>query len=53
MHLAGASAVQVGTALLRGFGVFEEIKKGVDNYLDTNGFSDVSEIIGIAGRTVK
>ncbi len=53
MHLAGASAVQVGTALLQGFDVFEEIKKGVDNYLDTNGFSDVSEIIGIAGRTVK
>lgn len=53
MHLAGASAVQVGTALLQGFGVFEEIKKGIDNYLDTNGFSDVSEIIGTAGRTVK
>lgn len=53
MHLAGASAVQVGTALLRGFGVFEEIKKGVTNYLEIEGFSDVSEIIGIAGRPVK
>ncbi|MHA1636715.1 MAG: dihydroorotate dehydrogenase [Candidatus Thorarchaeota archaeon] len=53
MHLAGASAIQIGTALLQGLGVFEEIKKGVANYLDTNGFSDISEIIGVAGRPAK
>ena len=50
MHLAGASAIQVGTALLNGMQVFEEIKSGIREYLKEMGYSHVSEIIGIAGR---
>ncbi len=50
MHLAGASAIQIGTALLRGLGVFNEIKTGVKNYLDSMGYSATSELIGLAGR---
>jgi len=51
MHLAGASAIQIGTALLYGMTVFEDIKHGVSQYLKREGFSDVSEIVGLAGGT--
>src|SRR5512136_1135334 len=34
MIMAGASAVQVGTALLRGYGIFEEITAGLSSYLE-------------------
>jgi dihydroorotate dehydrogenase (NAD+) catalytic subunit len=50
MHLAGASAIQIGTALLSGMTIFKEIKMGVEQYLKKEGFSDVSEIIGLAGE---
>jgi dihydroorotate dehydrogenase (NAD+) catalytic subunit len=50
MHLAGASAIQIGTALLKGFDVFREIKEGVKVYLEEEGFSSISEIIGMAGE---
>ncbi len=48
MHLAGASAIQIGTAVLSGLDVFSKIKSGVSKYLSTNGFKDVSEIVGLA-----
>ena len=50
MHLAGASAIQIGTAVMDGMDVFREIKEGVENYLQDEGFSEVSEIVGLAGR---
>ncbi len=50
MHLAGASAIQIGTALLNGIGIIAEIKSGVHQYLEENGLSDVSEIVGAATR---
>ncbi len=50
MHLAGASAIQIGTALLNGMTIFKEIKQGVLQYLKKEGFSDVSEIVGLAGE---
>ncbi|MFW9966025.1 MAG: dihydroorotate dehydrogenase [Candidatus Thorarchaeota archaeon] len=50
MHLAGASAIQIGTAVIDGMEVFREIKEGVKNYLQDEGFSEVSEIVGLAGR---
>ena len=52
MHLAGASAIQVGTALLSGMDIFQEIKKGVEGYLELHGFSDVSQLVGQARRNV-
>ncbi len=50
MHLAGASAIQIGTAVLDGIDVFRDIKEGVQNYLQDEGFSEVSDIVGLAGR---
>jgi dihydroorotate dehydrogenase (NAD+) catalytic subunit len=34
MMMAGACGVQVGTALLKGYGVFNEITEGLSSYLD-------------------
>ncbi|MFW9925151.1 MAG: dihydroorotate dehydrogenase [Candidatus Thorarchaeota archaeon] len=50
MHLAGASAIQIGTALLEGLDVFSRIKRGVQGYLRERGHSHVADIIGLAGR---
>jgi dihydroorotate dehydrogenase (NAD+) catalytic subunit len=52
MHLAGASAIQIGTALIDGIDVFRHIKEGIQNYLHDEEFSEVSEIVGLAGRQV-
>jgi dihydroorotate dehydrogenase (NAD+) catalytic subunit len=49
MHLAGASAIQIGTATLRGLDVFADIQEGVEEYLVREGFSKTSEIVGLAG----
>jgi len=50
MHLAGASAIQIGTALLDGLDIFERIKSGIKEYLSKEGFRDVSEIVGLAHK---
>ncbi|MHA2374170.1 MAG: dihydroorotate dehydrogenase [Candidatus Thorarchaeota archaeon] len=50
MHLAGASAIEIGTAVLNGLDVFKEIKQGVHQYLKDEGYSEVTEIVGAAGR---
>ena len=47
--LAGASALQIGTAVsLRGWKVFREIAGGIEAYLESEGFSSVREIVGLA-----
>ncbi|QDA31958.1 dihydroorotate dehydrogenase [Thermococcus indicus] len=47
--LAGASALQIGTAVsLRGWGVFREINEGIKAYLESEGFSGVNDIVGLA-----
>ncbi|TFG32566.1 dihydroorotate dehydrogenase [Candidatus Thorarchaeota archaeon] len=51
MHLAGASAIQIGTAVMNDFEIFSKIKRGVNFYLQEHGFRDISEIIGLAGGT--
>jgi dihydroorotate dehydrogenase (NAD+) catalytic subunit len=50
MHLAGASAIQIGTALLDGMEVFQEIKSGVQAYLENRNYSHAFEIVGLARR---
>jgi dihydroorotate dehydrogenase (NAD+) catalytic subunit len=52
MHLAGAGAIQIGTALIEGLDVFSVIKKGVSEYLKKMNISDLSEIVGAAWRPV-
>jgi dihydroorotate dehydrogenase (NAD+) catalytic subunit len=49
MHLAGASAIQIGTAVIDGIEVFRDIKEGVQNYLQEERFTEVSDIVGLAG----
>jgi dihydroorotate dehydrogenase (NAD+) catalytic subunit len=47
--LAGASAVQIGTAILRkDLSVFSEVSEGLASYLTANGFTSVSELVGLA-----
>ncbi|NWG09271.1 MAG: dihydroorotate dehydrogenase [Nitrososphaerales archaeon] len=47
--LAGAQAVQLGTVIAyRGPDIFEEIKRGIRNYLITKGRKSVREIVGLA-----
>lgn len=47
--MAGASAVQVGTAILsRGLGIFGEITKDMAALLEETGFHSVAEAIGVA-----
>lgn len=53
MHLAGASAIQVGTVLIEGLDVFSKIKKGVSNYLKEMKISKTSDIVGAAWRDEK
>jgi dihydroorotate dehydrogenase (NAD+) catalytic subunit len=51
MHLAGASAIQIGSALIEGLDVFSKIKVGVNNYLKEMNYSNTSEIVGMAWRS--
>jgi dihydroorotate dehydrogenase (NAD+) catalytic subunit len=49
--LAGASAVQIGTAIaFNGLDVFKSVTKGVDAYLKRRGFRSVKEIVGLSHR---
>jgi len=49
MIQAGACAVQVGTALLRGYSVFSEITEGLSRYLERKSLT-LEELSGLAGR---
>jgi len=47
--LAGASAIQVGTAIaFKGLGVFKSVTRGMDAYVRKKGFGSVKEIVGLA-----
>jgi dihydroorotate dehydrogenase (NAD+) catalytic subunit len=49
--LAGASAVQIGTAIaFEGLGVFKSIADGIDSYLENMNFGSVKEIVGLSHR---
>ncbi len=47
--LAGASAVQIGTAIAtEGLDVFKSVTRGIDLYLKRKGFRSVKEIVGLS-----
>jgi len=49
--LAGASAVQIGTAIaFKGLGVFKSVTRGIDAYVKKKGFGNVKEIVGLAHK---
>jgi dihydroorotate dehydrogenase (NAD+) catalytic subunit len=50
--LAGASAVQIGTAIaLKGPGVFKSVARGIEAYLKKKRFGSVEEIVGLSHRS--
>ncbi len=49
--LAGASAIQVGTAIAaKGPRIFKDITRGLNAYLEKKGFESVSDIVGLSHR---
>jgi dihydroorotate dehydrogenase (NAD+) catalytic subunit len=48
--LAGASAVQIGTAVADDIEVFQSVTKGVEMYLRKKHYSSIKEIVGLAHR---
>jgi dihydroorotate dehydrogenase (NAD+) catalytic subunit len=49
--LAGASAIQVGTAIAtKGPSIFKNITRGLNAYLEKKGFESVNEIVGLSHR---
>jgi|YelNatPaOPRAMG01_1025707.scaffolds.fasta_scaffold68413_2 dihydroorotate dehydrogenase (NAD+) catalytic subunit len=51
LMLAGATAVQIGSAIAyrkMSLNVFNEIEKGIIEYLTTKGFSSIRELVGLA-----
>lgn len=49
--LAGASAIQIGTAIAsKGLDVFQSVTKGMDSYLRRKGFGSVKDIVGLSHR---
>jgi dihydroorotate dehydrogenase (NAD+) catalytic subunit len=49
--LAGASAVQIGTAVaLENLGVFQIINRGIKKYLKKKKYGSVQEVVGVAHR---
>jgi dihydroorotate dehydrogenase (NAD+) catalytic subunit len=49
--LAGASAVQIGTAVAESTEVFQAVTKGVEAYLRKKHYGSVKEIVGLAHRS--
>lgn len=48
--LAGASAIQIGTANFIDPAITQKVIDGIDQYLDENGFDDVNQIIGLINK---
>jgi dihydroorotate dehydrogenase (NAD+) catalytic subunit len=48
--LAGADAVQLGTATIRKFETFNDVNLGILSYLERKGIGGVSELVGAAQR---
>jgi len=49
--LAGASAVQIGTAIaFKDLNVFSSVNKGIQAYLERRGFNNIKEIVGLAHK---
>jgi len=47
--LAGASAVQIGTAVAsHGLGVFRSVSRGIESYLRRKGFKSVKDVVGLS-----
>lgn len=52
MIMAGASAVQVGSAVYDRLDIFSEIGTGVEAFLQRKGYSDIKKLIGLSHEMV-
>ncbi|MGI5991397.1 MAG: dihydroorotate dehydrogenase [Methanosarcina sp.] len=52
MMMAGASAVQIGSAVYDRLDIFSEISTGIEVFLQRKGYSDVKKLIGLAHEMV-
>jgi dihydroorotate dehydrogenase (NAD+) catalytic subunit len=51
LMLAGASAVQIGTAIaFKGPEVFSSVTQGIDDYIRRKGFKNAKELVGLAHK---
>jgi dihydroorotate dehydrogenase (NAD+) catalytic subunit len=49
--LAGASAVQIGTAIaFKGLEIFRSVARGIDTYLEEKGYKNVKELVGLSHK---
>jgi dihydroorotate dehydrogenase (NAD+) catalytic subunit len=48
--LAGASAVQIGTAVAADINVFKQVTAGIDAYIRKKSLRSVKDIVGLAHR---
>ncbi|OKY79066.1 MAG: Dihydroorotate dehydrogenase, PyrD [Candidatus Methanohalarchaeum thermophilum] len=48
--MAGSSAIQIGSGISKGLNIFEEVKKGIIEFLKKEGFNSIDEIKGISHR---
>jgi dihydroorotate dehydrogenase (NAD+) catalytic subunit len=50
--LAGASAVEIGTAIMhKGLKIFQEVSDGLESYMNRNGYSRITDFMGAAHET--
>ncbi|WP_135612962.1 dihydroorotate dehydrogenase [Methanococcoides sp. AM1] len=52
MIMAGASAVQIGSAVHEGVEVFADIATGIDHFLQDKGYAGVEDITGLAHEVI-
>lgn len=52
MMMAGAAAVEVGSAVYDRLDIFSEISTGIEAFLQRKGYSDVKELIGLSHEMV-
>jgi len=48
--MAGASAVQIGSGIVKGLSIFREITKGLEDFLGKRGYKGISDIVGLAHK---
>jgi len=52
--LMGASMLQLCTeVMVRGYGIIEDLKDGLNNYMEDHGFASIKDMIGVAGKKMK
>jgi dihydropyrimidine dehydrogenase (NAD+) subunit PreA len=52
--LMGASTLQLCTeVMVRGYGVIEDLKDGLSNYMEDHGFNTIKDMVGLAQKKLK